>query len=593
MSAPGENSGRSLKQLLARHPLAISLLVNALVFAFVYTVYEARFQTNDDTHMMLTAAGVSKVTKSSPMLLFSHNWIGAALEALYALSRTTPWYALYLVGALLGAHTALLFTALVRCPSPFVVLFYLLHHLAFGIPVLLELQFTIVASFVAMAGFAMLVYLPLPETAGQSLLRKRSFRLTVLFGLLLVGFACMIRWQSVIMMAALFTPLLVLGVLGRPRRAVVLRVGLFVASLALAFALRQLDVLAYSGNPGWREYQVFNPLLARFTDSRALYHLTPAERKRLCEGVGWSANDANMISDFFFLDEEMYSLAKLQAIVEQLPADRRVGLDGAIHHLRGIGRSTMALSAISLCLLAIASARWRWRDWLAYAVPWLGVPAILIYLTIYFRAPPERVYWPLLFFLFLPPLMSLVSPERKTLARGLGRAALVLLVLTQVPQRLEDHARDSAKKMVRTERVRTALRKISPSPGELYVTWGQSFPWTFIEPFKDLAYLRDFRTFPLGASQRTPDSQRVLKAFDIDDLYLDLATRPDLFFVLYRPSALGRNYQTYMREHYQLDVVIRPVRRFRGFIIARVEARGAAAARGAPSTSGRVQPSGP
>jgi hypothetical protein len=148
---------RWLNELIERRPLVVALLFNLAIFAPVYGRYTPYFMTNDDVAMMLYAAGVSKVAAASEMLLFTHVALGWCLKWLYSLDPTLPWYGLYLIACLFLAHTAILYATLKRTGDPRVLGFFLLYYALFGARILLGLQFTVVASFLAYGGLTLLL----------------------------------------------------------------------------------------------------------------------------------------------------------------------------------------------------------------------------------------------------------------------------------------------------------------------------------------------------------------------------------------------------------------------------------------------------
>jgi hypothetical protein len=77
------------------------------------------------------------------------------------------------------------------------------------------------------------------------------------------------------------------------------------------------------------------------------------------------------------------------------------------------------------------------------------------------------------------------------------------------------------------------------------------------------------RILPLGLELHTPHVAGTMKRFRIDDVYLALASRPDVFLI--SNDKQNSLYADYMREKYGLDVVLRPLFQGRTFTVYAVQ----------------------
>jgi hypothetical protein len=111
------------------------------------------------------------------------------------------------------------------------------------------------------------------------------------------------------------------------------------------------------------------------------------------------------------------------------------------------------------------------------------------------------------------------------------------------------------------------IRELAPRPSELFVAWGEAFPMKDIDPLAP--QLGEMRILPLGAELGTPHVAGTLDRFGIDNLYLALVSRPDVFLI----SDEEKNdlYVDYMREKYGLDVTVQPRFEGRTFAVYTVE----------------------
>jgi len=87
------------------------------------------------------------------------------------------------------------------------------------------------------------------------------------------------------------------------------------------------------------------------------------------------------------------------------------------------------------------------------------------------------------------------------------------------------------------------------------VNWGASFPWKAVMPFENIFYLKNFRTFDLGASERTPFAYEVLHEYDISNLYSAIAENKSVYLIIGNFTAdYLEYYLDFMQEHYHLTL---------------------------------------
>jgi len=113
------------------------------------------------------------------------------------------------------------------------------------------------------------------------------------------------------------------------------------------------------------------------------------------------------------------------------------------------------------------------------------------------------------------------------------------------------------------------IRELAPRPSELFVAWAEAFPMKDIDPLAP--QLGEMRILPLGTELGTPHVADTLRRFEIDNLYLALAARPDVFLI--SDEEKNALYVDYMREKYGLDVTVRPSFQGRTFAVYTVESK--------------------
>ena len=538
--------------LLERSPLQIAIALNAVVFAIVYATYTATFLTNDDTSMMLRAAGVSKVSEPSAMILFTHVAIGWCLKTLYSLAGHVPWYAIYLVSCLFVAHTAILYAALWRKPDLRIIGFFILYFLAFGTQILQQLQFTIVASYLSFAGFALLVIEAGPRSESETA-EPRRLSWQLVLGIALVVLGCMIRWRAMVMATALFVPFFAMLALRPSLRGALVRLWPIALAILLSGLARESNEAVYQADPGWKSYREFRPKRAEFVDYAALNRLPEEQRLEVLNSVGWSGNDYRIMELRFFMDEELYTVERFQALIDRLPphnaAEPIPGLKGLSTRIT----SDSSLRAFALCLLIAIASRWRSATALPLAGAVLAFCGVMGVLVFYFKPPPSRVLLPMLGYLVVAPLLLYEAPLQRRVVRAIAALLCLFWLAAQLPEAQAANAARSQRADAENEFLHAQLELLDPQPTTLYVTWDSRFPAKLVLPFEDISYLDAFQTLGLGTAQRSPAAAEQLATHGIEDLYLALATRDDVLIVSERPDLLEL-YTEYMKQHYQLRV---------------------------------------
>ena len=146
----------SQPRAVRRSPLWLSLLVVGLFVAGTLLVFTPRYETNDDVGMNACVVGRLGFSHPDEHLLFSNVLIGLALKKCYAVFPGIPWYGGYLLVTAALSLAAICYVCLSQEGSPWKWVLVAAFLLVAGIPFLVELQFTRVASAAALAGLLLL-----------------------------------------------------------------------------------------------------------------------------------------------------------------------------------------------------------------------------------------------------------------------------------------------------------------------------------------------------------------------------------------------------------------------------------------------------
>lgn len=572
MSAPGDRKRvkrgpvRSalegvLTPQLTNRPLAVAGLVNVVLFLLTYLIVTPRFMTNDDPMMMLLAAGVGRITEPSIYLNFSHVAIGRLLAVLYRVTFAIPWYTLYLIAALFAAHVVCLYCMLKRTPIPTALVLYLAFFYLVSVNVLLNLQYTVSATLTVIVGFVLLILEDKPEGGDHG--DARGWRTYLSWrngiGLALVIFGSLSRYQSVALALFMTVPCFLLLLRRGNGRTVAAKVVICGLAFTLCLGLANLNRLAYAANPDCRHFRQCNKLAVQFLDYGAHRRIETSEFRTILDEVGWSANDFWMFGSWFFMNEELYNAQSLRAMLGKLPKwNTYVEVNDVTKVLGDISNEGLARAAALFFLVSLVMMRFDWRSICVPVASWLSLLSLTVYMTLFLKPPPDWVYYPMLWFVALLPLLlfdskRIVRLQKMGAARRIAGAIAVLLAIV-VGVRATSTYHDESATNVRNQRAyRSVIEQMAPRHDQLYFAWTGAAAWQFMPPFGGLELVEN-----LVAPDSRPDQSTkvVLRHFGIDDIYVALADNDNVFLLLHagRGEMALPHYRRYMLEHYGLDV---------------------------------------
>jgi hypothetical protein len=397
---------------------------------------------------------------------------------------------------------------------------------------------------------------------------SRSGWLVVLLVLLL---AASVRSIGFAIASLLCAPLVLYGWGASARSGRRRLAAMVVAAGAGLVTLHGLNTVYYRADPAWADFYEYNALRAHFNDFQVIQY--DARTRAAFDTVGWSKNDYLMIKSWFFADAATFSAEKMRRIVEQLGA---YGTDVLGQETgRRISRAfTTPYWLGTMIIIGWIGAVWGFpRVWpviatLAIAFGLIAVVSVLL------KPMPPRMSLTMAGLCALSAAF-LAAPSGPPARRPRWRSVLsVVMVLAVVGDAAWTVMRD-VKQAGARERSQRAfeedLKRLAPRPSQLYVAWAEAFPIKYVDPLASLASLRDLRILPLGAELGTPHVAGTMKIFGLDNLYLGLASRPDVLLI--SDDRKNRLYADYMREKYQLDVTLRPSFEGQTFSVYAVQAK--------------------
>ena len=537
---------------LRSHPLLWSLLLAAGLTALAAGVLSPRFLGNDD-FLIADMIDGSYSGEPQPHMVFTNVAIGLLLSSLYDAAGSVPWYGIYLYLVYFTGLAVIIYVALADDRPGFGgrALALAAYLAVFQMRMGTHIDFTSLALMLGGAGVVLyLCRAPLPRGHWAS---------AVAAGMML-GAASLIRWHALYAVVLLTLPLLALTVHRIPWR----RQALFTATTAaVVLAGSVFQAVYYAGKPGWQAYLDFNSTRGSVHQSPELAQIEPA----VLAETGWSQNDLDMFQSWFYLDQDVYGIEQLRRITDMLGHPMH-SLSSAVNPEQYRSPSWIMGFTLTASLFAAAwaSGSRATRSFAILNVAWFGAVAAALLL---FAKLDTRIAFPILAILALLLLTGPVGarparpPDRQgSRLMGLLAAAscaiLVIGVYSAVAGSTDRRADDDA--------VDQLLGGLTELDGDgIYVAggflgeFGKRSPW-------HAPMVPGPRLILLGWSQRSPVHDQWMAELGIDDLYLAIGSREDVYLPL-PDLGFGRRYLTYLEEHYGFRGLLRPKWEYSGFTI--------------------------
>jgi hypothetical protein len=300
-----------------------SLLITILFFTFYLTVFRPAYTVTDDFSMISLVSGYLG-SPPVPFMVFSNILWGLFLIPFYRLPSNLNWEILIFITINFLSVWSLLHIVLSRTLKASYKTAGVLAILVCDSYFFLNITFTTIASFAALAGFCTIL-------AAASLkypLKRRA----VLFGGVLVLVGSLIRFESFLLVLLLLVPSTLILHRFFNLRVLILAMGGAAILVAACFLFDKIYVLR---NPEWNAFYIYD-------QTRSLIQDTP-RATNLDSGngflaVGWSRDDFRMFVNWFFPDPQTFSLANLQYLVTHISGREKNLVDALLayvyaHHI--------------------------------------------------------------------------------------------------------------------------------------------------------------------------------------------------------------------------------------------------------------------
>lgn len=540
-------------------PWGLALLLSGLAAGLAHLCFTPYYQTNDDIATDMLLRGMVITSKPTSFILSSHVLFADFVRWLYRVFPQIPCWRLACIALQLCATTVLGYLVLSRGMSWGRVGLWLWYLVSVDTYFYVRPQFTATAFLTAQTGSLLCLA---PATIPQISLRLRSTLATVF-----VTAGSMVRSDCALLCLLLAVPGVILQAILAYRAGIRPdRLRCVLRDWGLPWSLAAAGVIvgcvynhwAYARERGYVEFLAFNTARANFMD----YGRVRFTRDSLpvFSAEGWSANDFYMLKQWFFLDSDVYSTEKLNAIAAKFGISR-IDVESRLQDLVRILTDAWLPFVLAL---AVVAAFWMRRTmflvWLTTVVALAFGAGILMWS---FHLPP-RVYQPLAGFIAAAALVWGASAPKFATAfkRSSYITVGVLLGVVSGGGAWSRIVNEQAFIGRRAGELRQFLLQLDPQPDELYVVWGEAFPFELIPATSDYGILRKLNVFWLCASSRTPAADERLAEFGIDDLYRALYERPDVF--IFSIPSQHILFARYVQEHYGPILAVRKVLGLRG-----------------------------
>lgn len=502
-------------------------LITAGIVLFLLLQGEKFWMSNDDIRMSMTVGGYGIAAAPSPDLVLECSvvwgWVVQHLPDMAGIRAYT--LATYLL--FLGSGLAVLYV-LQQSKAP--SLFAAATLLGMYCTVILLPQFTLLAGYLAAAGFALVF------NSGQHNLR-RSMAAAAFF-LILAG---LVRPDELGLVFLVVTPFLLQAWWTRSWSWRWHWLGLGVAC-GLVLGAAFLFNLHYSSTGAWRDYADISDISGEFVDYHVGSYLIrhPDELAR----AHVSLNDIKLMNAWFFLDPKVFNSANFGALADSMTLmDRAAANTNQLRSLLPIFRSPGF--QILMALFALFSAL-NWRRCLPEVASFTVLLLLMVGISLYGR-PGELRIW-------LPAAAAMTTLSLLRLRQRDGILILVLGIAALLGA-LHDGAtiyNDNAEAAVIGRHARAVTCALVPED-RLVLVWGAEFKYPWKEIYRP--FTRDDdpcnpKLYAIGSYQLAPPSLAQLYAATDGKNLIDALLGGQEFYIVTSENKL-KMLDTYLQEHYK------------------------------------------
>lgn len=470
-------------------------------------------------------------------IIFSNIIIGKILQVLYLTNMNVNWYTLYLYLIHLIGSTLLFYILLKRNGNNIYWGFFLfmVFFLFFEVRFLLLLQFTTTAFVIGLAGMLLLLSK-----------EKSSIALPILGGLCLL-ISGLIRFQVLFPIIAVFSPLIVTTILKKKYHVIII----LAVFMTISYGFNRLDRYIYLSDPEWQHFTKYNSMRGR------LHHNTLFKFDDNCRAQGWSENDYFMFTNWFFEDENVYSLDKLTNLYSKIKINGQDIVDSMRLFLNHVTFKILRFSiAFLLYILFLISTR-DWKTKILITIQG-GLTFVLMFASSIKNLPKDRVILSLLicfiFVLYTELDWNKIAYDFKNLfRRRFVQYTIALIGIMIISIFLINEKKLSDERGRQSEGFMNYFSCMNDKD-VVFVLWGSLITFESLSPFSTLLNKYNPHFYFSGWSSFSPGNRAFLKKYGEDDIYHALLNNDKFYLVQNRKKSVFDHLRLYYQEHFGINI---------------------------------------
>jgi hypothetical protein len=536
-----------IEPFLGEKPFLGSFWGAFLLFASILLLFRPYFQWNDDYYAVLILKGIGLNWAPSELNILENPLLGLALKNLFLQFPTIEWFSCFFVLAHFLSTWALLAAFNLGAHRFFKTFLFILGSVVLEVRFVVNMQYTAVAATTAIGAFLLLAALWKKD---ESKYLQPAFCLICA----LVLISVLIRPYSLGLIVLAAIPAgIYLAWKAKMTSCRWRLLGLIAVTALLSFAVIAFRHYDYSQHPEWKDYDAITDQYVQLSQFRNPVY--DENTKPVFDSIGWSANDLKLFRYNYFMDTDTYSVEKLQKLNSFFP---HFGFNKSTQDTFGTMFANPGFLAGFLFFLAMLPFIPLENFWfIAADAAW----TILIFCFCqWYLKMPERIFLPCLYWLNCLTLLFAVpkkqgSPENPTKpSRALkwGTAFQILCFLFTAYLLLLHYVKVHYW-TTQEVKLKSSLAYLNPQDDQVFVTWGDAFPYTKIGAFDNDEFLRHFHTIAIDWFQRSPITIAMMDHYGLKNLLKDMVNNPKVFLICH-PDELNL-YQVYMKEKYNRNVI--------------------------------------
>lgn len=270
------------------------LCVNTIIFVVIAILLPIRFETNDDTVMLLISSGAYSGVPDAHLVFINYIY-GFLLSSLYTIYSGIEWYTILFAVIHIISLSILSWRIFKSDLDKIYKILLLILFYSLEVYCVSALQFTTTAAICALSGLILFV----------SVSKPYQFILSIF----LFFIAALIRFEAAFLVLLIFIPVLVY-------RGIIYSDGikkyliLFMLLIILPILGKQIDIFIYNQDPKWKEYKEYNLIRGKINDN-----LNVIKVDDLPNGI--IESDYWLLLNFF-QDTKVLNLEKIQNIQSKM-----------------------------------------------------------------------------------------------------------------------------------------------------------------------------------------------------------------------------------------------------------------------------------